>query len=130
MKCKFKQVGFSKTKRKNIHQCINTGCSNIAYTNYPSDEIRGNCLGYNNEEEISLGKKIKNYTKATKRWIKKGSTKRTDEEVNHIYDDICKPCQHFVKKSCKLCGCKVSKSKSGLTNKIRMATENCPIKKW
>ncbi len=93
------------------------------------EKIYANCKQSENNN-IHLTEKIKNYTKATKQWIKKGSPKRTNEEVNHIYDDICKPCKYFKGKSCKLCGCRVSKSKSGLTNKIRMATENCPIKKW
>jgi hypothetical protein len=37
--------------------------------------------------------------------------------------DICRACSHKVKSNCSLCGCY-------LHAKVRMMTEECPIRKW
>lgn len=74
---------------------------------------------------------IRRYIGAVSRWIAAGHPKRSDEEVNHIYDEICSACDAFNKDgACALCKCRVSKSKNSLVNKIRMATEHCPTGKW
>lgn len=71
------------------------------------------------------------YASAVRRWQKAGRPTRDDSEVSRIYETLCRPCDQFSGRgSCKACGCKISKGKSGLTNKIRMATESCPRGKW
>lgn len=81
----------------------------------------------------SLVKRICGYRKAVKKWTAAGKPVRTDEEVQRIYKEHCSECEHFnTKGSCQICGCRVDKSAGALTNKIRMATENCPLDppKW
>lgn len=82
-----------------------------------------------NGKPASLSRRVTNYAKAIARWTAAGQPKRTDEEVASILM-ICRACSYFNGKSCKVCGCRVSASQAGLTNKARMATELCPKKKW
>lgn len=86
-------------------------------------------------KEPGLVQKAWSYAKAVARWKVAGEPTRSKDEVNHIFETQCRPCQHFVVKkdgngSCKLCGCKLSKLPEGLKNKIAMATESCPIGRW
>ena len=76
--------------------------------------------------------RLRSYAKATARWIAAGRPKRSDSEVTRIYDEVCTPCSDFDKEreSCRICGCRVSKSRRALLNKLRMATESCPAGKW
>lgn len=69
------------------------------------------------------------FAKAVAIWIAAGRPKRKAEEVKAMLA-ICRKCESYNGKSCSLCGCKISKSASALKNKIRMATEHCPIEKW
>lgn len=71
---------------------------------------------------------------AIKRWKKAGKPVRTPEEMQ-VCLDICKTCEYYDKRIgvfgfCAVCGCNVSAVKVGQLNKIRMATESCPEKKW
>ncbi len=95
----------------------------------------------------SLPRKLKRYAKAIRKWNKAGRPVRTDREVADIYFAHCLVCDHYdaEKGVCRLCGCKVcgregrvfsffgvelpTKAKAML-NKIRMATEHCPNRKW
>ena len=80
------------------------------------------------------------YANAQHKWRAAGKPLRTEEEINHIFNNICVPCEHFLKKNatsgrCKLCGCCTSSNPQPMlgiveTNKIAMSTENCPINKW
>ncbi|MCR9116082.1 MAG: hypothetical protein NXI22_03935 [bacterium] len=70
------------------------------------------------------------YGVAVARWMLAGRPVRSDEEVTEIFDNLCGPCEHFNGDSCDKCGCKISKSRSAMQNKIRMSTEHCPIKLW
>jgi len=75
-----------------------------------------------------------NYTKAVARWIAAGRPVRSDSRVQEIFETLCQPCEHFdaEHQSCRLCGCRVRKSGSAFANKLRMATERCPMQppKW
>ena len=74
--------------------------------------------------------KTKRWIRAVARWMEAGSPIRSDEEVKRIYD-LCQMCKFYSKHgSCKLCGCKLSRSKIAFLNKIRMATEDCPKNYW
>lgn len=85
--------------------------------------------------------KVKGYGKSTLRWIAAGSPLRSSEEVDQIFS-ICKSCEHFKENQCTTCGCNVRSSQkesttilgihvpAGMTNKLRRATEKCPVGKW
>ncbi len=70
------------------------------------------------------------YYKAVRIWQKYGGLRRSQSQINHIYYNHCKPCEHFNDDTCELCGCNVNTNTFGALNKIAMATEECPIKKW
>lgn len=74
--------------------------------------------------------RISNYKAAVSYWTDAGKPVRDKQEVEAIYESLCKPCERYNGKSCTLCGCKVNKSAKALLNKIRMATEVCPLGKW
>jgi hypothetical protein len=71
----------------------------------------------------------RHYAKALYQWTKAGFPERTQEEVEQIEREICRPCEAYRDGRCKRCGCNVSLGPA-LVNKIRMATEHCPAKKW
>jgi hypothetical protein len=72
---------------------------------------------------------------AKKRWKEAGSPVRSPERAAYIYNEICRPCEHFretglafVKEHCGVCGCPLSASVDDpLANKIALATESCPL---
>lgn len=75
--------------------------------------------------------RIRNYAVAVKRWQDHGRPVRSDEQVAGILD-LCTKCEYYDGEIClhHKCGCKVNDSKWAIVNKIRMATESCPIGKW
>jgi len=81
-----------------------------------------------------IATRIGNYTRAVSRWIAAGRPVRSDEQVRYIYETYCKPCEHFDERrnACLLCGCYLSPNGAALQNKLRMATEHCPLQpaKW
>jgi hypothetical protein len=68
------------------------------------------------------------YAQALVRWTKAGFPERSDDEVSRL-ESICKACSKYVDGRCKQCSCRVNK-RPAVVNKIRMATENCPLGKW
>jgi len=78
--------------------------------------------------------RIIRYGGAVKRWIAAGRPVRSDARVQEIFDTLCRPCQYFDarRQTCRLCGCAVRRSGSAFLNKIKMATERCPLRppKW
>lgn len=74
------------------------------------------------------------YGGAVKRWIAAGRPVRSDDRVRDIFERLCRPCEYFDPRrhTCRLCGCHVRRSGSALANKIKMATERCPLRppKW
>lgn len=82
--------------------------------------------------EARFADKAVRYATAVARWIAAGSPARTDDDVERIYETLCRPCEYFnpQRQGCKVCGCRLGKSKNALVNKIRMATEHCPRQKW
>ena len=97
-----------------------------------SPEICKKCNQETAEETANLGQKAVNYANAIKRWIREGRPTRTAEEVKHIHETFCKPCKLYnpETESCKKCGCVASDSEFPLANKIKMATESCPMNLW
>lgn len=88
---------------------------------------------------------VTNYQRAVGRWMKAGRPVRTEAEALAIYEEHCSTCEMLNKGTCthKECGCSVRGEIStlvkigqslgvppALTNKLRMATESCPLGKW
>lgn len=84
--------------------------------------------------EPGMVEKIGRYATSTQNWIAAGSPIRNDEEVEAALT-ICRGCEQFSANKdgetghCKLCGCEVNRM-GGMVNKIRRATEHCPLGKW
>ena len=70
------------------------------------------------------------YAAAVAQWTLAGCPTRTDQEVENIFRVFCKPCYLHRRGTCLECGCRVRSDGIALTNKIRMATQHCPIKRW
>ena len=91
-----------------------------------------------------IGTQAVRYLTAIERWRAAGKPERTDEEVDQILREHCSQCVYFDAGRCKheQCGCRVRSSAGeretflgryvsrGLVNKLRMATERCPLNKW
>lgn len=73
--------------------------------------------------------KMKNYASAVKKWVAAGRPVRSDERVKEILNDHCRTCRLFdrEKQACNSCGCSVNESPFPLGNKLKMATEKCPL---
>ena len=72
------------------------------------------------------------YLSAVARWTAAGFPTRSDEEVERIYA-LCAECPWKHEDGyCRRCGCWLNKSQHAMANKIRMATEHCPLPtpKW
>jgi len=72
------------------------------------------------------------YTRALSRWIKAGRPVRSEPDIRRIFETFCEPCEARdpERSFCLHCGCRVNLSLSAMTNKIAMATEECPIGLW
>jgi hypothetical protein len=81
------------------------------------------------EQPKSILDKVSAYNEARKKWVKAGKPLRSKKDILDIYENTCKPCEHFEGNSCGLCGCRLSTDRTSF-NKIAMATEECPIGKW
>lgn len=51
-------------------------------------------------------------------------------EVERILAECCEPCEQYRDGRCAKCGCRISASSMALINKIKMASEQCPLGKW
>ena len=80
------------------------------------------------ETKTLLGKAM-NYQAAIRKWFAAGRPERTDEEIQAIYEEHCSKCDMFDKERqvCNSCGCPANKHQPALRNKLRMATEACPL---
>lgn len=78
---------------------------------------------------ISAGDII-HYAAALARWIATGFPARDQAEVVRIERELCRPCDSYADGRCRECGCRVTASAVAVANKIKMATESCPLKKW
>lgn len=118
------------------HHCRNADCNEgdqILHT----DKFHRICTGYAHSELAEAGAErlgvnwddARNYAKALARWTAAGFPTRTEEEVQRILHERCEPCESYVEGRCKICRCQVNLGPA-ITNKIRMATEDCPKHKW
>ena len=80
------------------------------------------------------------WRQAIARWKEAGKPVRTKAEMEERLsvcsgDSSRQECEHYAQRLgmvgyCTVCGCHVSTSNIGELNKIRMATEVCPLGKW
>lgn len=89
-----------------------------------------NCTIGTSRSLPSLQKRVVRWGVAVVEWQKSGRPRRSDEEVEQLFSQHCSVCDRLVAGRCSECGCNVNKSKIAVLNKIRMATEHCPIGKW
>jgi glycosyltransferase involved in cell wall biosynthesis len=83
------------------------------------------------EHPATAAEMIRGYAAALSRWLRAGRPTRTDAETDRLYE-ICQSCPRYDadRSACSLCGCRVARGGWAVTNKIRMATEDCPLGKW
>ena len=58
-------------------------------------------------------------------WWKVGRPTRTLNEINFIYDNICKRCPHFQNDICNVCGCNIIRNTTKF-NKLALKNMSCP----
>lgn len=78
-----------------------------------------------------LTKRIATWADAVAEWDQQGRPVREQAEVDRILK-ICQKCSWYNRNRqiCKGCGCYVTESEWAIFNKIKMATQNCPRRKW
>jgi hypothetical protein len=72
------------------------------------------------------------YAAAVAEWIAAGRPIRSDAETQSIFRVFCSHCLLYEKtrRRCRECGCRVTPNGPAIINKIRMATQHCPIRRW
>jgi len=102
---------------------------------------------------------VRNYVRALGRWQKAGRPTRSAERIAHLFETFCRDCKHYSREKpaaagpltallvelgrrlakiltgqpagqCVKCGCGVSRAPLAVLNKLAMATEPCPAKKF
>jgi hypothetical protein len=68
------------------------------------------------------------YARALARWTAAGFPERSQANVERILP-ICQACNWYAAGRCTKCRCRVNSGPAAI-NKIRMATEDCPLGKW
>jgi len=93
------------------------------------EEICNRCAADTKDAVANLLNKAVNYATAMRKWVAAGSPVRTDEEISAIFDEHCNKCAMFdkVRGVCNSCGCPASKDQPAIRNKLKMATEACPL---
>jgi glycosyltransferase involved in cell wall biosynthesis len=83
------------------------------------------------EHPATAAEMIRGYAAALAKWLRAGRPTRTDAETDRLFD-ICQSCPRYDadRSACSLCGCRVARGGWAVANKIRMATEDCPLGKW
>ena len=95
-------------------------------------EICNACVAETKTHTASLPDKLINYASSVRRWVASGRPVRSDERVAEIFRDHCSGCKMYdeEKRACKSCGCAVNNSSVPLANKLKMATESCPLNQF
>ena len=124
--------------------CINCGFRTSVMRRPPSS-IRRKCNPGRKPRQLpSTTTQVVRYLSAVERWRLAGQPERTDDHVREILETCCIPCEYFERGRCthSNCGCNVRAPEEeqetllgrfvhrGLSNKLRMATERCPLGKW
>lgn len=99
----------------------------------PKIKCRGKVVtGKGGRCRVGVIRKALGWVSAASRWVAAGRPERSQEEIDRIYLEVCLPCPWFAPDpgGCGVCGCRLSRRRRALMNKIAMATENCPKKRW
>jgi ribosomal protein L37E len=114
----------------NMPQCefrMNGGCS---VTGLKVDaDICNRCAKDSKMETARMGEKVVNFATAIRKWVAAGRPERTDEQVVAILEDHCKKCNMYnhERQVCNSCGCPANRNLPAIRNKLKMATEQCPL---
>ena len=76
----------------------------------------------------SLFQKAANFATSAVKHVAAGAPRCTQEQIDQRFA-ICKQCEHFDGKACRLCGCPVAREKQ-FVSKLSWANERCPVGKW
>ena len=133
-KQKKKQVGLPILPHEDFPTCefrVKGNAERICgVTNLPvTAEICNRCAKDTKDETPKLLDKAINYATAVRKWVAAGKPERTQEEMEAIWNDHCSNCRMYdkVRKVCNSCGCPASTDQPSLKNKLKMATEACPL---
>lgn len=99
-------------------------------TNLPvTSEICNRCAKDTKDATPNMLEKAISYASSVRKWVAAGKPERTQEEMDAIWETHCSGCRMYdkVKKVCNSCGCPASTDQPSLKNKLRMATEACPL---
>jgi ribosomal protein L37E len=80
-------------------------------------------------ETARLLDKVVNYAKAVRQWVAAGRPERTDEEAERLFNEFCNKCSMYNREKgiCNSCGCPANTDQPAIKNKLKMATESCPL---
>lgn len=109
---------------------VNAGGKLCAVTNLPvTPDICNRCAKDTKDATPNLLEKVMNYSAAVRKWVAAGRPERTQDEIESIYNEHCSKCAMFdvKRKVCNSCGCPASTDQPPLRNKLKMATEACPL---
>ena len=80
----------------------------------------------------SLVRKAVSFLSAEAQWLTRGRPLRNTHDINHLYYQVCRPCEYYVTDGCTVCGCRIVPNERSGFNKLAMGTTNCPLPepKW
>lgn len=113
----------------------------VAHSPLPQRSNAKKCGGCGDEKPIgtqerplpSLPIRALNLAAAWRRDRKNGRQRRTQEQVNRLFDGFCRNCPAYnlTEQACSKCGCPVNKLVTpGMDNKLAVASEVCPQELW
>lgn len=110
-----------------------SGKATCGVTGLPvSQEVCNRCAKDSKMDTPTLKDKVISYSKALRKWYAAGRPERSDERVQEIFDKYCSGCSMYDKEKgiCNSCGCPSNTNQPAIRNKLKMATEKCPLGQW
>lgn len=94
-----------------------------------TEEICRRCAKDSKMETARLLDKVVNYATAMRRWVAAGRPERSDDRVKELFDEFCSKCSMYDREKgvCNSCGCPSNTDQPAIRNKLKMATEACPL---
>ena len=107
-----------------MDECHENGFCKVMRAYVPSHFCKIRCP--KNKKMPGMVKMAGTFTKAVVKHVASGLKTREQKEIRRIMA-ICRNCDEYVNKRCRICGC-------SLLKKIQWATTHCPLpgdsKKW